>query len=90
MAAILKSKMAGSKALINDFIGSAALSNMGLDPEIMTVSAILREILPITGLSRRPYWNPIWPPPGGSDFWAPPQKSNVWAYTKCIPNLVLS
>ena len=67
----MKSKMAGSKALINDFIGSAALSNMGLDPEIMTVSAILREILPITGL-------------------APPQKSNVWAYTKCIPNLVLS
>ena len=73
----MKSKMADSNAFINDFNKFADPENMGVDHKIKTVSAMLREILLIICLARRPYWNPIWQPPGGPDFWAPPQKSIV-------------
>ena len=86
----MKSKMADSKAFINDFIKFADPENMGVDPKSETVSAIIMEILHITGLTRQPYWNSIWWPQGGPDFWAPPQKSIVCVYTLTEPNLVLS
>ena len=76
--------------LENDSIGFLDPENIGVEPRMVFLAVLVKELLVILGYIWRPFWNSIWRPPGGVNWWCPFLILIYWPYRRFLPSFMLS